>query len=166
MRLRPNAAKLFAAQIEDSASKIYRKLEAKSLNARKSGVTSDDLSEAMMPFLKKVEQLFELPNSTAVAFDLFIALENYSYGGLGSMKAERNGERPSDVEVDELLVELARQRRTTEPHWKFVEVLERLKAQAKDLADYGIEDFCSDMIKLLTEWKELLPVDAKVNGPT
>jgi len=45
-------------------------------------------------------------------------------------------------------------------------VLERLKAQARDLADYGIEDFCSDTIKLLTEWEELLPVDAKVTGPT
>ena len=45
-----------------------------------------------------------------------------------------------------------------------MEVLETLADQAKYLNGYGIEDFCSQTIKNLSEWKEFLPTDAKLNG--
>jgi len=126
MRRRPNAANSFAAQIETRSLQAYEEMEEKIWQARKSGVTSDDLSDAMMPFLAEVEELLEFPNSTVIAFDLVVALGGYSYGGLNSGGCGY-GERPSDVEVDDLLVELAPERRKVEPSWNFVGVLESLK---------------------------------------
>ena len=138
----PGAAKALAEQIRTAAARVSEKLETKTLNARKTGVTSDDMSEAMMPFLDEVEGLRELPESTAVAFDLVVDLGRYSYGDLDSDRGGY-GDRPSDPEVDDLLVELAEERIKIEPFWNFSEVLDELQEQAKHLSCYGIEDFCS-----------------------
>ena len=163
MNRQPDAAKVLATQIGKAAAKVSGKLEEKTWNARKTGVTSDDMSKAMMPFLDEVEQIIRLPNSTEVAFDLVLDLAGYSYGEM-DCKGCGYGERPSDIEIDDLLVELAPERRKIDPFWNFVEVLETLADQAKYLNGYGIEDFCSQTIKLLSEWKECLPTDAKLNG--
>lgn len=106
----------------------------------------------MLPFLGEVEDLRKLPESTAIAFDLVMTLGAYSYGDLDS-DGGGYGERPSDEEVDDLLLELAPERRRIEPLWNFAEVLETLRKRAKHLGDYGIENFCSRTIELLSTWK-------------
>lgn len=154
----PDAARILAAQIKSEASKVSHKLSDKVLRSRKTGVTSDDISAAMVPFLNEVDGVRRLPNGVRVAFDLVMALAANSYGELDS-GGSGYGERPSDEIVDELLSELAPERRAIDPSWDFVEVLEDLKQHAELLGDYGIEDFCSSTIKLLSEWKDSLPSD-------
>lgn len=157
----PGAAKLLAGQIEAAASKVSDKLYTKTWNARKTGVTSDDMSQAMMPFLDEIEELRDLPNSTTIAFDLVMKLGTNFYGEL-SGGASGYGERPSDVEVDELLVELATERKKIEPSWDFALVLDTLQEQAKELDSFGIEGFCAETIELLSAWKRDLPVTERI----
>lgn len=156
----PGAAKALAGQIKAAASKVSSKLCSKTYNAKKTGVTSDDMSKAMMPFLDEVEELRKLPDSTAIAFDLVVLLGEYSYGEM-DCKGCGYGERPSDPEVDELLVELATERKKIDPFWNFSHVLGTLQGRAKHLRDYGIEDFCAQTIDLLSGWPKSLPANEK-----
>lgn len=149
----PGAAKTLAKQIDAAARKISDELCDDTYNARKTGVTSDDMSEAMMPFLDEVEELRKLPNSTVTAFDLVMTLAEYAYGGLKSGGCGY-GERPSDEEVDGLLVELATERKAIEPSWNFHHVLNTLREQNEELDRYGIEDFCAQTIDLLSAWQK------------
>ena len=151
----PGAAKTLAKQIRTAASEGSEELETKTFTSRKTGVTSDDMSEAMMPFLDEIEGLRELPESTAVAFDLVMTLAGYSYGDLDS--GAGYGERPSDPVVDNLLAELAEDRIEIEPFWNFSKVLDNLQKQAKNLSGYGIEGFCARTIDLLTAWQKKPP---------
>lgn len=160
MLVGPGAEKALADQIRASASKVSNRLYNKTYNARKTGVTSDDMSQAMMPFLNEAEELRKLPDSTAIAFDLVMILGEYSYGDLDS-GGSGYGDRPSDQDVDEVLVELATERKKIEPLWNFPHVLDTLQKRAKHLADYGIEDFCAQTIDLLSAWKRDLPAEAK-----
>lgn len=161
----PGAAKLLAGQIKAAASRISDKLCTKTYNAKKTGVTSDDMSKAMMPFLDEIEDLRKLPNSTAIAFDLVMTLGEYSYGELGCGGSGYD-ERPSDIEVDELLVELATERKKIESFWNFPRVLDTLQEQAKELDGFGIEGFCAETIGLLSAWKRDLPANEKfIPGP-
>ncbi|CAD6580553.1 MAG: hypothetical protein ASARMPRED_000254 [Alectoria sarmentosa] len=156
----PGAAKALADQIKVAASKVSDKLYDKTFNARKTGISSDDMSEAMMPFLDEIEGLRKLPDSTAIAFDLVMTLGEYSYGDMNS--GAGYGERPSDQDVDELLVELATERKNIDPFWNFLPVLETLKERAENLADYGIEDFCAQTIDLLSAWQRNPPANKKL----
>ena len=156
----PGAAKLLAGQIKAAASKISDKLCSKTYNAKKTGVTSDDMSQAMMPFLDEIEELRKLPHSTAIAFDLVMTLGEYSYGELSGHGCGF-GERPSDQVVDDLLVELATERKKIEPSWNFLKELDTLQEQAKELSAFGIEGFCAETIDLLSAWKRDLPATEK-----
>ena len=115
----------------------------------------------MMPFLDEIEELRKLPGSTAIAFDLVMTLGEYSYGELWG-SASGYDERPSDLEVDELLVELAAERKKIDPSWDSSHVLDTLQEQAKELHDCGIEGFCAKTIELLSAWKRDLPVTEKI----
>ena len=163
MLLGRGAAKALADQIKAAASKVSDKLCTKTYNARKTGVTSDDMSEAMMPFLDEVKELRKLPDSTAIAFDLVMILGEYSYGDMDSGGCGY-GDRPSDHDVDELLVELATERKKIEPLWNFPHVLDKLRKQSKDLGDYGIKDFCAQTIDLLAAWQRDLSAEAKLDS--
>lgn len=68
----------------------------------------------MMPFLHELEELQKLPESTAVAFDLVMILGEYSYGEMDN-KGCGYGDRPSDRDVDGLLLELATERKKIDP---------------------------------------------------
>ena len=157
----PGAAKALAKQIRTAAGEVSEELEAKTFTSRKTGVTSDDMSEAMMPFLDEIEGLRELPESTAVAFDLVVDLGRYSYGDLDCDRGGY-GDRPSDPEVDDLLVELAEERIKIEPLWNFSEVLDELEEQAQYLSGYGNEGFCAQTIELLSAWQKNPPANERV----
>ena len=156
----PGAAKTLADQIKAAASKVSNKLCMQTLNARKTGITSDDMSQAMMPFLREVEELRKLPNSTAIALDLVTVLGQYSYGEL-DCDGGGYDERPSDEEVDGLLVELATERKAIDPSWDCSHVLNKLRKQNEKLSSYGIENFCARTIDLLSTWQRDLPATEK-----
>ena len=157
----PGAAEALAGQIKAAAEKVSDRLCYETCDARKTGVTSDDMSQAMMPFLDEVEELRKLPHSTTLAFDLVMDLGEYSYGEM-DMEGCGYGERPSDLDVDDLLVELATERKAIDPSWNFLSVLETLQERASHLSDYGIEEFCVQTIDLLSGWQKDLPANEYV----
>ncbi len=68
-----------------------------------------------------------------------------------------NGDRPSNLEVGELLEKLAIAREREFPNWNFVGEPRQLEEEAKRLDDYGIEDLCSRTIKLMSAWRDGIP---------
>lgn len=121
------------------------------MDARKRGVTSDDMSFAMLPFLAEVETVKKLPGGLPFAFDLAMDLARFSYGCLDGGGCGY-GNRLSDKKVDGLIRELARERRDEEPGWDFGKAFEILRSQSKELAEYGIEGFCAGSIGLMEGW--------------
>src|SRR2546421_4465934 len=102
----------------DLASTIYRKirekynaLEPQTCNGRVTSVTSDDLSRAMLPFLREINKLRQLPDadSLTLAYKLVLDVAAYSYGDLDGGCGY--GSRPSDILADALLVRVAKARR-------------------------------------------------------
>lgn len=156
MDARENAAKTLATQISNRMSDAQGELYGDTCNARKTGVTSDDLSQAMMPFFSDIERLRDIPGSTTLAYGLAKEMANNSYGELDGGGCG-NGDRPSDLEVDDLLGELAIARRREDTDWNFLNDLEQLEEDAKHLQDYGIEDFCSQTIELMSAWRDEKP---------
>ena len=156
----PDAASTLAEQIRDAACEIGDGLRTQTESPRRTRVNSDDMSKAMMPFLDEVRDLRELPESTAIAFDLVMTLARCSYGTM-DYGGCGDGDRPSDPEIDDLLVELATERKKIEPLWNFSWVLRELRERAQYLAEYYIEDFCVQTIELLSAWEEDLPATEK-----
>lgn len=166
LEARPGAAKIMASQIRAAIHRTHSKLENRMGGPNPNRITSDDISEAMMPFLADIERLRDLPGSTVLAFDLTIELGEHSYADLGSMNAAGYSERPSDEEVDDLLLQLAPERRDLEPEWNFPKVLKTLKRDAENLSKYSIENYCTGTIELLEEWKAGLPEGATFASET
>ncbi|KAI4226906.1 MAG: hypothetical protein LQ349_006810 [Xanthoria aureola] len=150
----PNAASILAAQIRSAAAEISDELSDQALNARKTGITSDDMSAAMLKYLSEVEGVKRLPQGIPIAFDLAMDLARYSYGSLddSDSNASGYGDRPSDAVVDSLIADLALERREVEPGWDFGKALTSLREQRKHVAEYGIEGFCVGSIGLLDGW--------------
>lgn len=82
----------------------------------------------MLPFLDEAEELLDIPGSVKIVFDLIMKLASYSYGDMESGSGD--GDRPSDSEVDALLLKLAPKRRGIEPRWNYQEILKELKEVA------------------------------------
>lgn len=101
MNQQPNAAKVLARQIHNAAAEVYEQFSAKADRARKTGVTSDDLSSSIMDFLDEIEVVRDLSGGFPLAFDLVMTLAEHSYGGLDG-GGSGYGERPSDPKVDRL----------------------------------------------------------------
>ena len=154
MNQHPNAASILATQIRSAAAEVSDELSDQALNARKTGVTSDDMSSAMLEYLDEVEGVKRLPGGIPLAFDLVMDLAGYSYGSLddGDGKASGYGDRPSDAIVDGLIMDLAVERSEVEPAWDHRKALEELRKQNKHVAEYGIEGFCEKSIGLLDGW--------------
>lgn len=129
----------------------YDKLIDKISNSRKTGVTSDDLSKAMEPYLEDIERVWGLPGGLSHAFDLVLILGEYSFGHL-HLDGGGHGHRPSDEGADGLLCELIQERKKTDPEYDPTDDLDMLKDHAKYLNDYGIENYFSESIELLENW--------------
>ena len=157
----PNAASILATQIRSAAAEVSDELSDQALNARKTGITSDDMSAAMLQYLSEVEGVKRLPGGIPIAFDLALDLARYSYGSLDDSdgNASGYGDRPSDAVVDRPIVDLAVERREVEPAWDHTKALTSLREQRKHVAEYGIEGFCVESIALLEGWEKL---DAEV----
>ncbi|KAL8693006.1 MAG: hypothetical protein Q9224_003840, partial [Gallowayella concinna] len=147
---------VLATQIRTAAEEVSESLSNRAMDSRRTGVTYDDISSAMMEYLREVEDVWQLPGGVPLAFDLVMDLARYSHDGLGDGDSRSCGfgDRPSDPEVDSLLSALAKIRKEEEPSWNYMEVVESLKMQKKHLAAFGINGFCSNSIVLLSGWEK------------
>ncbi|KAL8965509.1 MAG: hypothetical protein Q9183_003815, partial [Haloplaca sp. 2 TL-2023] len=154
--------------IRNAAEKVYDRLKGQALNARKTGVTSDDISSAMMRFLAEAEGLSQLPGGIPLAFNLVMDLARFSLGcvGDGDSHSVGFGDRPSDNEVDRLIIDLATKRKQIEPSWNHVEALETLREQNERVADYREDGFCAKSIEVLDGWEKAVAQDSKVGNDT
>ena len=143
-------------QVQTRMSETHEEIADQTINAKKTGVTSDDVSEAMMPFFDDIERVRSFPNREGPAFELLMDLASSSYGEL-DMKGCGYGERPSDCEVDQCLVEVAKERRARELEWHFEPSLDYLKEMADLLGQYGIEDFCLKPLRFFRAGGRKLP---------
>lgn len=151
----PDAATRIASEIEEAALKAFRPLEDKALRSRKTGVTSDDLSQAMVPFLREAEELLgdrQRLENAFIVLKLVRVLARYSYGDLGS-GGSGYGERPSDSLVDSLLMTLASHIKITDPRLNWEQLLGDLQREAQFLSEFGINGYCLRTIELLSAWE-------------
>lgn len=150
---RQGGARSLAKSIRIAINNAYEEIEPETYNAKKSGVTSDDVSQAMVPFLKDIERLKDLPDPEALrlAYDCIIDLGNHSYAEL-DMGGSGYGDCDSDEPADELLVSILMQAKKKGDMLDFGEELRGLERTSKNLRDYGIDTWFAESIKLLRKW--------------
>jgi hypothetical protein len=106
------------------------------------GVSSDDYSEAVAPFIDDIDKLSDMPGGLELAFDLVLYLGTKSQGELLDGCCEcGSGDRPSDEPADELLCLLAKRMKANIDGWNPVKELEMLQEQAKSLEVFGIDTY-------------------------
>lgn len=138
-----------AGQVRAAIQASYDELIDQTYNSRKTGVTSDDLSKAMMPYFEDIERVWALPGGLSYAFDLVLKLGECSFGDLDS-DGGGYGDRPSDEDADDLLYKMIQERRRIDSEYNPLETLQELKDTAKSLSDYGVETYFPRSIDLLT----------------
>ncbi|KAI1074300.1 hypothetical protein F5B20DRAFT_564054 [Whalleya microplaca] len=151
---RPKNVKAIAETISSRIAKAHRRLAEKVCNAERSGVTSDDISGAMVPLIHEIDQLANMgqPDSLKLAYELIIKLTESSYAGLGDDSHSCGfGDRPSDKPADELLMSLIERRLNSGHSWDIAEDLKNLDEDAEYLEDYGIRPWCPKSRSLLRE---------------
>jgi hypothetical protein len=114
------------------------------------GISGDDYSEAVEPFIDDIDKLSDMPGGLELAFDLVLYLGTKSQGELVDGCCEcGSGDRPSDEPADELLCLLAKRLKANVEGWNPVKELERLRQEAKSLEGFGIDSyFPRSMIRL------------------
>jgi len=133
-------AQYFADSMKESIIDSYGHLAGETLKAEKTGITSDHLSSAVCQYIKEIHALSKMPSGLELAFELLVYLGQHSYAEL-SGKGCGVGNRPSDRPADSLLVNLAKEMKAKDPEWYPQGVLDRLQAERKILAGYGIETY-------------------------
>jgi hypothetical protein len=120
---------------------------------RKTGVTSDNISQEVVPFLKDAKTILGVksqPRRLQVAYDTVLALQDMSHGELEASY----GDRPSDLLADMLLVHIAMERRANGEVWDYVQTLEYVKRTSDAFQEYGLKTFFPKAIKLFEEWQK------------
>lgn len=108
---------------------------------QQSGVTSDDLSQAMVRFLPEIERLandVSYDNCYALAYRVMLVLKVSSYASLEG-GARGYGCRPSDKPADDLLEYIINARVVTGDRWSMRDDLNELEREAITLMAYNIE---------------------------
>ncbi|ROW09951.1 hypothetical protein VPNG_06295 [Cytospora leucostoma] len=148
LKARPEAALSMAASIGRRMSNESMRLCSKLYNCRKTGITSDDISQAMEKFLPEIEELmtFPDPDTLKLAYQLVIQLSRGSFGDLDeSAKACGFGDRPSDEPADLLLRRLIRKRLAAGETWNWEGDLKELDDTCKHVGAYGIGPWAGPM---------------------
>lgn len=130
----------------------YDELIDETYNARKTGVSSDDLSAAVEGFLADIEELSRMdgPESLRLAYELMEDFRGFSYGDLDN-GGSGEGDRPSDEPGDELLAELIGRWVAAGDVWDASKDLGVLNREAKYLDDYDIEPWYPKSRRLFRE---------------
>jgi hypothetical protein len=141
----------YADSLCNKMADIYGPMAEDTDNFRKTGVTSDDLSSEVVPFLRAVKTIRDAkdqPRSLAVAYKLITNLQSYSY----SAPEASYGSRPSDALSDTMLLEVAKERRQKGEVWDYVGDLEDIERTSTMLKEYGIETYFPKAIALFKQW--------------
>ena len=150
---REGGSRSLALSIHQATNDAYEDIEPQTWNARKTGVTLEDVSQAMVPFLANIKRLRSMPDADALrlAYGCVRDLDNHSYvdldpGGSGY------GDRYSDEPADEMLVSILKERKKKNDVWDRAKDLADLERRSKYLNDYGIETWFPKSIKFLQTW--------------
>lgn len=156
--LQPDGAGLqaYANSLCSKMSAIHRTMAPKieGFKFKRTGVTSDDISAEVVPFLNAVKTVLDVqdqPRRLDVAYQLIISLqEDYSYANPGASY----GDRPSDTLSDTMLVEVASERRQKGEVWSYAKDLESIEESSSMLEEYGTSTYFPEAIALFKLWKE------------
>ncbi|KAK4892226.1 hypothetical protein LTR27_009235 [Elasticomyces elasticus] len=153
---RPNAAAVFAAAIRDRMSKATKALGYDDDDSPPRCMDGDDYSRAVAPFVKDIRTLSRYPqaDSLDLALDLIMELGTESIGDLDIKGGSGYGERPSDIQADDLFCYLARKKRRQDPSWNFYPILHDFVDSNKCFAGYGIDTYFVNSIDLMQDWKK------------
>lgn len=137
MNSRPVGAKALAKTIRTKMNDVHGPLQEQAWEHRRTGITGDEMSQAMVPFISSIQKLAQIDDQEALeeAYELMFHLKQLSYDEEGSGE----GERDSDEPADELLAELIAKRVAAGHVWKWTEDLEDLEHEAEERACYGVE---------------------------
>lgn len=130
---------------------IYDRLYDETLDARRTGITSDDLSKAMVPWIRHIEGISKAdhPRSLERAYYLLKVAAECSYNAVSGY-----GDRRSDKPADELMVRLFRARLLAGETWDWTKELKEFEDEAKNLKEYDIEEWFPETRKVLKECVE------------
>ncbi len=132
-----------ATAIDKSMKAVYNRILKEIYRFNRTGSTSDDLSEAMVDFIRPIQDLREKygPASASTAFDLVMKLRSRSHGGIEDMpKACGYGDRPSDELADQLALSLIKElNKAKDQNLDVKALLADIKSERKYLEEYGVE---------------------------
>jgi hypothetical protein len=140
---------------------IWERMEPSICDAKHTGVTSDDLSEAAAPLIAEIRKLSQMPDTEALelAWDVALDVAQYTMRSVGAgPQAEGFGDRPSDDLLDGLLCDFMEKRdeRGGLDREVLRETIQKLEEQAKEVGDYGIEPWFPKSLVKLKELKSQL----------
>lgn len=152
---RPGIAERRLNTLRGKIFQDYNDLSEKMWDWEATGVTSDDLSQAMLSFLPEVENLAQLPGPDSLlnAYQVAQELKNFSYAYLGELRhASGYGSRVSDEAVDLLLAKLIRKRMAARHIWHWQIDLEEFDFEAKKMKRHAIVVHVDDWYPMTRRW--------------
>ncbi|KAF1931431.1 uncharacterized protein M421DRAFT_418066 [Didymella exigua CBS 183.55] len=123
---------------------IWMSLAEATEDSRRPSTTSDDISNRVTLLLDEVRTTiltFTENGRVEIACNLVIRLQQLSYG-----------ERDSDPVADDLLIELANERKAASEEWDLVSELRDLEERHDYLKGYGIETYSPKLISMCKMW--------------
>jgi hypothetical protein len=155
---RPGGAVRLAHAIRRKMHGIWERMEPSICDAKHTGVTSDDLSEAAVPLIAEIRKLSQMPDAEALelAWDVALDVVQYTMRSVHeSPHAEGFGDRPSDDLLDGLLCEFMEKfnERSGLDREVLGKAIQKLEEQAKKVGKYGIEPWFPKSLAKLKELK-------------
>lgn len=154
MNQRAGAAAKLAESIRANMDLVHERMENDLLDYRHSGVTADDVSKAMVPYIDQIAKLSRLQDPGALRLAQEVLLELAS-NTTPVEDASGYGERPSDAKCDDLLYSILERRADAidMEHDVVKKTKEEIEDTAKSLAGYGIEPWFPKSLELLKEFE-------------
>ena len=145
---------MLAAAIRKNMENVSFRLDDKMESAgfKRGAVTSDDFSDAMLPFVAVIKDLLEKNGDELtklrLGYDLLFKLKECSQNDLNVYVCY--GDRSSDEPADELLSDVIRRRKDAGDTWDLGKDLKELEREAKYNKDHGVEPWFPKSIEALS----------------
>jgi hypothetical protein len=154
MLLRPGSAARLAATIREKVDDLGEEGGQDIWDAKDSGITCDDLSDAAVLLVDDIWQLPEVHDAEALglAWDLTLDLAKITVRGVSeNPKASGDRDRPSDELLDELLCDILKRYEERDGLDRQIveDTIQRLEKEAKDVGGYGIEPWFPNILAKL-----------------
>jgi hypothetical protein len=141
---RPASAVRIAHGIRIKMHGLWEKMEPSICRAKRTGVTSDNLSEAAVPLVAEIKALSQMPDDEALqlAWDVSLDVIHYTMRSIDvGIHAEGYGDRPSDDLLDDLLCEFMEifDEQGGMDEGLREEAIQKLEDQAKKVGQYMVD---------------------------